>query len=452
MKGYWLTLVVTMATTACGGTMRASPAPSPPPLAAEDAVEVFDFAWSRVHETYYDTTFGGLDWRAVGDELRPRAATAGSVAALRAVIEDLLARLGDSHFAVIPAEHADALDPETLEGAPGEPGTVGLEVRILDGALVVSRVAESSPAARAGVRPGWALERVGEDRAETLLAVLDQVPQARRLAESRVVAVATARLAGRVGEPVSAAFRGGSGRLVELELVPEARSGMPVRFGNLPTMFTTLEHEALPLGAGCVGLIRFDVWMPPILPELESAFLEHRHCDGFILDLRGNPGGVAGMAMAVSGYFMTERRTLGIMRTRGQELNIVSMPRRVTPAGQPIAPFEGPLAVVVDGQSMSTTEIFAAGLQGLGRARIFGETTGGQALPALMTRMPNGDVLMYAFADLVGPDGTRIEGRGAVPDTPVPLTRRGLLEGRDDAILAALEWIAEALNHARTSN
>lgn len=132
---------------------------------------------------------------------------------------------------------------------------------------------------------------------------------------------------------MSTAFRDGAGQRVELELVPEARSGMPVRFGNLPTMFTTLEHEALPLGEGCVGLIRFDVWMPPILPELESAFLEHRHCDGFILDLRGNPGGVAGMAMAVSGYFMTERRTLGVMRTRGQELNIVSMPRLVTPAG-----------------------------------------------------------------------------------------------------------------------
>lgn len=66
MKGYWLTLVVATATMACGGAMRGSSAPSPTPLAAEDAVEVFDFAWTRVHETYYDTTFGGLDWRKRG--------------------------------------------------------------------------------------------------------------------------------------------------------------------------------------------------------------------------------------------------------------------------------------------------------------------------------------------------------------------------------------------------
>jgi carboxyl-terminal processing protease len=90
---------------------------------------------------------------------------------------------------------------------------------------------------------------------------------------------------------------------------------------------------------------------------------------------------------------------------------------------------------------MSTSEIFAAGLQGVGRARVFGEVTGGQALPALMVRMPNRDVLMYAFADFVAPDGTRVEGRGVIPDVAVPLTRADLLAGRDAPLEAAIRWI-----------
>jgi carboxyl-terminal processing protease len=428
----------------CTGASTDRSASLPGPLPEAEALEVFDFAWSRVHESYYDTTFGGLDWGAIGAELRPRAAAARSVDELRAVVAEMLDRLGDSHFAVIPAEHADALDPAALDGSLGEPGTVGVDVRVVDEALVVFRVAESGAAARAGVRPGWVIERIDDRDAARLLAVLDEVPHARRLAEARVAMAAEARLAGRVGDTLAVTFRDGSGSVLEKALVSQPRTGTPVRFGNLPTLYSSLEHRQIPIEGGCVGIIRFDVWMTPILPDLESAFLEHRHCDGFVLDLRGNPGGVAGMAMAVSGYFMAERRTLGVMKTRGQDLSIVSMPRRVTADGRAISPFEGPLALVVDGQSMSTTEIFAAGLQGLDRARVFGETTGGQALPALMTRMPNGDVLMYAFADFVGPDGTRIEGRGAVPDTRVPLTRQGLLAGRDDALLAAIDWIIAA--------
>ena len=145
--------------------------------------------------------------------------------------------------------------------------------------------------------------------------------------------------------------------------------------------------------------------------------------------------------MGVSGYLPAEQQPLGRLITRQNELTFVSMPRRVTSAAEPMEPYDGPLALLVDGQSMSTTEIFAAGLQETGRARVFGETSGGQALPALMTRLPNNDVLMYAFANLVTPDGVRIEGRGVIPDREVPLERRALIEGRDPALEAAVEWI-----------
>jgi carboxyl-terminal processing protease len=91
--------------------------------------------------------------------------------------------------------------------------------------------------------------------------------------------------------------------------------------------------------------------------------------------------------------------------------------------------------------SASTSEMFSASLQALGRARIFGERTSGQALPAIATRLPNGDVLMHVIADFVAADGSRVEGRGVVPDETVPLTRADLSAGRDAAIDAAVRWI-----------
>jgi carboxyl-terminal processing protease len=88
--------------------------------------------------------------------------------------------------------------------------------------------------------------------------------------------------------------------------------------------------------------------------------------------------------------------------------------------------------------------MFAAAMQALGRARVFGERTAGQALPAMATRLPTGDVLMHVVADFVAPDGTRIEGRGVVPDELTPLTAADLGTGRDAPLEAALRWIERA--------
>ena len=41
-----------------------------------------------------------------------------------------------------------------------------------------------------------------------------------------------------------------------------------------------------------------------------------RSADGIVIDLRGNPGGLAAMIMGLAGHFVTERATLGVMKTR----------------------------------------------------------------------------------------------------------------------------------------
>jgi carboxyl-terminal processing protease len=132
------------------------------------------------------------------------------------------------------------------------------------------------------------------------------------------------------------------------------------------------------------------------------------------------------------------------MRTRDSELKFLANPRRVSAAGERVEPYAGPVAILVDAMSGSASECFTGGMQGIRRARVFGQVSMGQALPALFNKLPNGDVLIYAYGDFVAADGTRLEGRGVVPDVVVPLTRQALLAGRDDVLDAALEWIAES--------
>ena len=140
------------------------------------------------------------------------------------------------------------------------------------------------------------------------------------------------------------------------------------------------------------------------------------------------------MSWAMSGYLVSEPGLkLGTMITRVGSLNFTIQPRP--------RPFKAPVAVLVDELSMSTSEIFAGGLQDLKRVRVFGTKTPGAALPSTVEVLPNGDRFQYAFANYVSAGGKALEGAGVVPDVLAPLSRSLLLEGRDPALEAALCWI-----------
>ena len=80
-------------------------------------------------------------------------------------------------------------------------------------------------------------------------------------------------------------------------------------------------------------------------------------------------------------------------------------------------------------------------MKDLGRARLFGTTTCGMALPSVFERLPNGDGFQYAVADYVSTSGRRIEGQGVEPHQRVSLERKALLSGRDPVLDAATQWI-----------
>jgi carboxyl-terminal processing protease len=261
----------------------------------------------------------------------------------------------------------------------------------------------------------------------------------------RAVLLAAGALDGAVGAAASVRAVDQRGRMHQISVRRRAQPGTAVRFGNLPPLHAHLHHRRVRAANGTtVGVISFNIWMPLILRQFDEAIDALRDTDGIVIDLRGNPGGVAAMVMGTSGHFLNERLSLGTMKTRDSELRFVSNPRRVDVTGRRVVPYGGPLAILTDGLTGSTSEMFAGGMQAIGRARVFGETTAGQVLPALSTRLPDGDVLYYAFADFLTANGIRLEGRGVIPDVEVPLSRADLLAGRDAPLDEAIRWIASS--------
>ena len=221
--------------------------------------------------------------------------------------------------------------------------------------------------------------------------------------------------------------------------------GVAVTVGNLPPMqVRTSVRGVMTPGGRRVGVVGFNVWMTAIAEPFAQAVDAFRSADGFLIDLRGNPGGLAEMIRGIGGHFLATPELIGTVRMRGAELAFRANPRTSTPDGRRVAPFAGPLAILVDDLTGSASECFAGGLQSLGRARVFGIRTMGQALPAVTRRLPNGDVLMYAVGDFVTSTGQRLEGEGVLPDEPVALSPTSLAGGRDPVLDQALQWIDRA--------
>ncbi len=402
------------------------------------AAETFDAVWTIVRDSHFDPTFDLAAWDRVNRELRPKALAAATPGELRAVLRDMLSRLGLSHFAVIPATPDTPADRGDLGAEPG------FDTRLIDRQLVVSSVEDNGGAAAAGVHNGWVVQSIDGTPAASLLEPVNDA-MAPRMAQVEAWRLALTRLRGPYGSSVSVTFADGGGAAITKSIARKGERGQPVTVGTLPTMYVRVSSALKTTPGGRkAGVIGFNVWMAAVDHEFQLAIDQYRAADGIVIDLRGNPGGLAAMVMGIAGHFTPNRDTLGVMKTRDSELRFNANPRLVNAKGERVEPYAGPVAILVDSMTGSASECFAGGMQSLGRARVFGQTTMGQALPALFDKLPNGDVLIHAWGDFVTGTGVRIEGRGVVPDVPVALTRASLLSGRDATLDAALAWIDAA--------
>ncbi len=433
------------------------------PEARDIQVESFDAVHQIVLETYFNPTRlgpkpDGIGWTDTYKSLRPKVEAASSVNVARGLTEQLIASIGESHFGLIPEDigpqsqsekksskasvetSADNSTRKIADKTPDKPAskpatksvqpeqTLGITLRIIAGEAIVFRVEANSAADKAGIRPGDHIQRIGRTRTNRRINEIEKL----ELPSAYQLLYLQSELDVDEGESKTLLISSGesNGRKLTLAAAP---SSVPVsKFGNLPPIAVDIETRDIK----GVGYFRLGSFFDPgrVFGVYRNFIVEHQHAPGLIIDLRGNPGGIGAMAMGIANQLIDRPNLkLGTMITRDSRLNFVLNPQSPR--------FIGKVAVLVDEGSASTSEIFAAGLQDIGRARVFGQTTPGLALPSIVTKLPSGDAFQHATADYIREKGQRLEGLGVIPDENVLLDRNSLSEERDPVIDAAISWI-----------
>ena len=399
-------------------------------LTAVERRSIFDTVWQTINDKYFDPTFGGLDWQAIGDEYRQRLATVQEDDAFwLQVLNPMLFELGVSHLAVLPPELATSLDRMTF--ATGSPG---MDVRLLDGMAVVTQVVEGSPADQAGLQPGFVITSVDGWTLEDIAAWSPPTPPDNER-NRRASAVQGMRdlLYGETGTEVVVEYLDANDRprRATLQFVPRSGSACAEFDPSVPPACAEIEVRRL---ANDIGYLRFSGFLNAVLDGVLQAIDDLHDAPALIIDLRGNPGGLFPVRKAIASQlvgspelFMRYQYRDGLEETY---LDAVS------------DAYPGEVVILVDEHSTSSSEEFAGSLQALDRATIVGSQTPGRCLVANIVELPYGAILSYPYGESQTPDGRVLEDNGVVPDIAVALDRQQLLHGVDAQLEAALEYLA----------
>lgn len=426
--------------------------------------EAFQIVWQTVNDSFYDPKFGGVDWAEVRERYQPQVAKVSNDREFHQLLQQMLNELHRSHFLVIPREAIPKLraaksrvrkqadEPDNSSDEESEPEEpldgvnykladrlltgIGIEIRVLDGSAVVTRVETGSSAARAGLRPGFVIKKVDGRSLDSVISEIQKHPLWGELIRPELPTFLVAGfINGEAASPVKVGYLDARNRLRTINIKRERLKGeMSQPVGNLPPLYTEFEAKRL---AGRVGYIRFNAFVPSLMEKLCGALRAMKDAPGMIIDLRGNQGGLLAMVGGITGLLETSPTLMGTMQMRSGSVPLFGFPQS--------APYSGPLVILVDGSTQSAGEMFAGGLQEAGRAIVVGQKSAGNTLPSEIKKLPTGAIFQYGFANYETQSGSRLEGRGVIPDVTVQLTRRSLLRGADPQLSVALKRLREKI-------
>mgnify|MGYP000478586932 CR=1 FL=1 len=315
------------------------------------------------------------------------------------IYKGMLNGLGDPYTVYYTADEYNKL----MEDTSGEYCGIGVMVSqsAETGIITVTKVFEGTPGAEAGILPGDLIYKVGDEEVTGMdleLVVKDHIK-------------------GEEGTPVTiTVFRKDTGKYIDMT--------MERRQITVPTV----EHEMLANQIGYISVSQFD---SVTADQFKSAVddLEKQGMEKLVVDLRNNPGGVVDAVVSMLDYILPDDLVIegdpNLVRTKKDKTLLVYMADKNGKGEQYYASdghkVDVPMAVLVNGQSASASEVFSGALKAYDKAKLVGTKTFGKGIVQTLFPLDKGTAIKMTVAHYYTPSGFDLHGKGLEPDVPVEL-------------------------------
>ena len=158
--------------------------------------------------------------------------------------------------------------------------------------------------------------------------------------------------------------------------------------------------------------------------------LQSQGMKGLVIDIRNNPGGLLDTVVGMLKYMLPDGL---IVYTEDKQGN------RKEYKGQDNDEFNLPLAVIVNGNSASASEIFAGAIQDYGKGTIIGTQTYGKGIVQTVKPLTDGSAIKFTIAKYFTPRGQDIHGKGVTPDMVVEYDTDADVDTQLDAAIKNVE-------------
>lgn len=343
---------------------------------------IVDEAWQIVNREYVDNSFNNVDWQATRQQLLSKNYTSKEQAyeAIRKALEPL----SDPYTRFLDPEQFQALTSQTA----GELSGVGIRMEVDDQTKIIKVVEpiENSPAFKAGIKAG-----------DKILAIDGQPTQRMKIEEA------------------SAMIRGEVGTNVSLQLSREGKGVFDVTLTRaqieLPSVHSSVKQE----GQIKVGYISLNEFSSHASEQMQRAILNlnEQNVDAYVLDLRGNPGGLLHASVEIARMWIESGEIVHTIDRKGGTQEFKATNSALT---------QLPMAVLVDGNSASASEILAGALKDSKRGVVVGSKTFGKAVVQSVHSLSDGSGLAVTISRYYPPSGIDINHKGIMPDVTLDLT------------------------------
>ena len=224
-------------------------------------LQSFEYVWTVIRDKHWETKPGGLDWQAIHDEFKPKIEAADSMEAVRAVMNQMLDRLHQSHFGIVPADLYSNLD-----ASRGIDLTAGIDVRVV-GCSSAGHIRGSrflGRGARCTSRLGDSEDR--RHRSSPLVAKLNKTYAGSTLRDLTLRRAMSGASANDAAPSIVVEFLDDDGRHVSKTLAQASPKGELVQFGYLNPMHVWINSSRVGagrVGGGTIGYVAFNVFLDP---------------------------------------------------------------------------------------------------------------------------------------------------------------------------------------------